>query len=363
MNNAGVSSNQPRHDGPMQGRWSPNGRSPGPGGHPLSSRMPDSSRDYYVRGMHGDHNVEARSHTRPPSSTAASVHGHSLPPTNTKNTNEPSQDLYMSDGDQSARQWHDSPLNPSSSAGSTYSTPSDTSQDHDARPRSSSQDWSRRASNPTVVPGANTSPSLSRAVAPMFGYSLSPSPPQAAFSTPGTRMPLPLPGYEDDPLTHDQHLFPHPARNLVLPFAAGRSSETLVAAPPTLPAHRTVPPASLAAASSTGMDAFLNPVLPSTALSECTRDAIPIYIEVYWNKVHPMYPIIHRPTFEAACKPYSDSMEILQCTMAAVATQYLGHEDHRISGNQLHLNSVYKLRMVSSIQPLPSTTCDTNRNR
>ncbi|KAK3331933.1 hypothetical protein B0T19DRAFT_89320 [Cercophora scortea] len=54
------------------------------------------------------------------------------------------------------------------------------------------------------------------------------------------------------------------------------------------------------------------------------------YINVYWARVHPLLPIVHRQSFEAGPE------NVLQYAMAAVATQYLENTEDRIKGNQLH---------------------------
>ncbi|KAK3316691.1 hypothetical protein B0H66DRAFT_478220 [Apodospora peruviana] len=65
-------------------------------------------------------------------------------------------------------------------------------------------------------------------------------------------------------------------------------------------------------------------------LARPVRQAIPSYIEVYWSRVHPQLPIVHRRSFETAPE------DVLRCAMAAVATQYLNGREDRIRGNQLH---------------------------
>ncbi|KAK3935897.1 putative transcription factor TDA9 [Diplogelasinospora grovesii] len=60
------------------------------------------------------------------------------------------------------------------------------------------------------------------------------------------------------------------------------------------------------------------------------RAAIPGYLNVYWRRVHPVLPIVHRRTFEAAPE------DMLRCAMAAMATQYLTGREDRNRGNQLH---------------------------
>ncbi|KAK4676725.1 hypothetical protein QC764_402760 [Podospora pseudoanserina] len=65
-------------------------------------------------------------------------------------------------------------------------------------------------------------------------------------------------------------------------------------------------------------------------LPAAIRTAIPGYLDVYWEKVHPVLPIVHRQSFEA------EPEDVLRCAMAAVATQHLDTKEDRNRGNQLH---------------------------
>ncbi|KAK3349433.1 hypothetical protein B0T25DRAFT_458126 [Lasiosphaeria hispida] len=65
-------------------------------------------------------------------------------------------------------------------------------------------------------------------------------------------------------------------------------------------------------------------------LPRAVRAAIPEYLTVYWARVHPALPVVHRQSFEAAPE------DVLRCAMAAVATQFLDGKEDRIRGNQLH---------------------------
>ena len=85
-----------------------------------------------------------------------------------------------------------------------------------------------------------------------------------------------------------------------------------------------------------------------TSLSTDIRSAIPSYIEIYWERVHPLYPIIHKATVEHLLEREGDYIDVLRCAMAAVATQFLGHRDHRINGSQLHAYAWHKSNMVST---------------
>ncbi|KAK1828153.1 putative transcription factor TDA9 [Podospora conica] len=66
------------------------------------------------------------------------------------------------------------------------------------------------------------------------------------------------------------------------------------------------------------------------ALPRSVQAVIPHYIEVYWARVHPRLPLVHRPSFEAAPE------DVLRCAMAAVASQYISAKEDRGRGNQLH---------------------------
>jgi hypothetical protein len=65
-------------------------------------------------------------------------------------------------------------------------------------------------------------------------------------------------------------------------------------------------------------------------LAREVRAAIPTYIETYWLRFQHLYPIVHRRSFDATAD------DVLQCAMAAVATQYLDSKEDRTRGNQLH---------------------------
>ncbi|KAK3402134.1 hypothetical protein B0T20DRAFT_451013 [Sordaria brevicollis] len=65
---------------------------------------------------------------------------------------------------------------------------------------------------------------------------------------------------------------------------------------------------------------FINPL----------HDAVPRYLEVYWERVHPLFPVVHRASFEEAPE------EVLRYAMAAVATQFLENDEDRVKGNEMH---------------------------
>lgn len=88
--------------------------------------------------------------------------------------------------------------------------------------------------------------------------------------------------------------------------------------------------------------------LSSQQLTRPVLAAVPGYVEVYWQKFHELYPIVHRASFESAGE------DVLRCAMAAVATQYLDTKEDRLRGNQLHEHAWQELKSVSEdIQTFP----------
>lgn len=76
-------------------------------------------------------------------------------------------------------------------------------------------------------------------------------------------------------------------------------------------------------------------------LSRSVQNAIPAYLDVYWEHFHKLYPVVHRHTFEG------QSEEVLRCAMAAVATQFLNGKEDRIRGSQLHEFAWQEAKRVS----------------
>lgn len=333
-------SSTPRHESHGSGSWSSANR---PFGHTLPPpRISASPQQYYAQSPQSRYSADStpRSQGASPRSdstqnakvTEATAVDHKTP--------EAGHDFYMSDGDQS-----NSPDMQSSATGSTYSTPSDSSNDRSKRARSSSTDYkSTMAPLPAsagqgMLNAGRPTANYDFGVTASTGFSMSKQSLGAAF---------PIPGYDNESMMTGKPLLANTAvRALPMPFGPGRSTDVLMAAP-ALFQDRMISPQLSASPPAVGfIDQFAMQGMPILALSQGVRDAIPVYLEVYWNKVHPMYPIIHRHTFEKALEAMSDSTDVLQCAMAAVATQFLGHEDHRINGSQLHFHAACKLKVVS----------------
>lgn len=78
-----------------------------------------------------------------------------------------------------------------------------------------------------------------------------------------------------------------------------------------------------------------------TPLPRSVRNAIPSYIDIYWERVHAFYPIVHRQAFE------EQPEEVLRCAMAAIATQFSNGQEDRIRGDQLHDYAWQEAKRVS----------------
>lgn len=85
-----------------------------------------------------------------------------------------------------------------------------------------------------------------------------------------------------------------------------------------------------------------------TPLPRSVRNAIPSYIEIYWERFHSLFPIVHRLTFE------DHGEEVLKCSMAAIATQFSNSKEDRIRGGLLHEYAWQETKRVSQIH-LPNS--------
>lgn len=81
----------------------------------------------------------------------------------------------------------------------------------------------------------------------------------------------------------------------------------------------------------------------STALPRSVRNAIPAYVDVYWERFHHFCPVVHRQSFEGT------GGEVLRCAMAAIATQFLNGKEDRVRGSQLHEYAWQEAKRVSDI--------------
>lgn len=339
-------SGTPRHEASGSSNWNPTSR---PFGHTLPPpRISASPQQYYAHSPHARYSTDSTPGSQAGSPTREAAPGSSSVQESTAaglKTPEAGHDFYMSDGDHS-----NSPDLRSSATGSSYSTPSDSSNDRLKRARSPSTEWRSATNQFTTSPTMPNSFNMRRQATTSHGYGF--PGPLTGFSMPNQNVavPLSIPGYEDEHITNGKSLLSTTSiRTLPVPYGAGRSSDVLMAMPPTGLPDRLISPQPAPFPAPVGIfDAFSGHTLPISTLSQNIREVLPVYLDLYWNKVHPMYPVIHRPTFETALSTMSEATDTLQCAMAAVATQFLGHEDHRINGSQLHFYAASRLKAVSS---------------
>ena len=239
--------------------------------------------------------------------------------------------------------WQDSSVGSASTSTSAsgYSASS-------GRPSATSSDWNdsfglgqRGISSPMV----DTSPGF-------YPYTTSPQQGGASAIYDST-LGLPLAGYGEDGLPSSNPLLNTTVRSLTPPLAVAQSSETLVTVSAAAPPERLAATAAAAPQQSayTRQPEDLLELMASTSLAPSTlsqeaRSAIPIYIDVYWQKVASQYPVVHRSTLEdGSIAP--EQLDLLRCSMAAVATQFLEDKNHRIHGNNLHSYAWHASKVVS----------------
>jgi hypothetical protein len=249
--------------------------------------------------------------------------------------------LAIPDNGTSEMRWRDSGM-ASSASESTYSTPSDNTRHPQFPIRTSSEDWIN--SVPSFQTASNDLRSTSienGAFSVPFTYTS--SPPQIYQPVFGD-MGLPLPGYAEGDTFSGADQIPTSTVRSMSPSLAVAQSETLVAIP-SIPSGRIF---GLSGCGSQPPDggSLLNTELP-VSLNAAASEAVPEYLKVYWDKVHPNYPIIHKHTFGKATVAAAEHIEVLRYAMAAVATQYLADKDDRMKGAQLHAYAWQKSKLVS----------------
>ncbi|RDA87947.1 hypothetical protein CP532_1717 [Ophiocordyceps camponoti-leonardi (nom. inval.)] len=218
-----------------------------------------------------------------------------------------------------------------SGSSSNYSTPPPSDVCHLDHPavRPSSAAWVESLEMPAV----SSRMAMDHSSYPLasLGYNSPPAPQPYSTSDFGDAASVTLPGFDDGSL-YGTPVPDTTARSLSPQVAVGQCSETLVTAPAALPGDRMLRAVSCGLAPETTFGLLTAEGLMPCLSGEAVR-SMPTYLNLYWEKVHPMYPIIHRATFEEASGEHTD---VLRCAMAAVATQFLVHKEHRINGSQLH---------------------------
>ncbi|KAF5626498.1 C2H2 zinc finger transcription factor [Fusarium tjaetaba] len=241
--------------------------------------------------------------------------------------------------------WPESSMS-SSAPTSTFSTPPDNTRRSQFSVPTTNGSW--MTATPTYPTTANDiTASLDSNTYP-GSYSYTDTPPQAYPSVFGD-MDLALPGYSEGPSFSTTNQIPIPTVRSMSPSLAVAQSETLVAVP-SLPASDGV--FGLGACSSGPSDGSLlsTPDLMPLSLPTATRDSIPTYLETYWEHVHPKNPIIHKHTYEDVPAEETEHVQVLQCAMAALATQYIPNAEDRMKGAQLHAYAWQKSKVLKSGQ-------------
>ncbi|KAF6817092.1 C2H2 finger domain-containing protein [Colletotrichum musicola] len=226
----------------------------------------------------------------------------------------------------------------SSASDSTYSTPSDASRRGAFWPAArANADWQTNLLSPYRDAGLDAMTTTT----PMFYPYPTSSPPQISTPQMFPMLDVSMPGFSDEQTLLDPHhqpRFPNTVRSPTPPVtsASAQSSETLVTPSTALPSDRMMNSlACLGRQKEVALGLLAAPALMQGSLPLPPANvykAIPNYLEVYWEKVHRIFPVVHRRTFEDA----AEQVDVLRCAMAAVATQYMGSKEDRIRGNQLH---------------------------
>ncbi|KAG7427244.1 Zinc finger protein 641 [Fusarium oxysporum f. sp. raphani] len=236
--------------------------------------------------------------------------------------------------------WPESSMS-SSAPTSTFSTPPDNTRRSQFSVPTTNGSW--MTATPAYPTTANDiTASLDSNTYP-GSYSYTDTPPQAYPSVFGD-MDLALPGYSEGPSFSTTNQIPIPAVRSMSPSLAVAQSETLLAVS-SLPTSDGA--FGLGACSSGPSDGSLlsTPDLMPLSLPAATRDSIPTYLETYWEHVHPKNPIIHKHTYEDVPEEETEHVQVLQCAMAALATQYIPNADDRMKGAQLHAHAWQKSKV------------------
>ncbi|KAF4458020.1 hypothetical protein F53441_174 [Fusarium austroafricanum] len=179
-------------------------------------------------------------------------------------------------------------------------------------------------------------------------YPYTTTPPQA-YPSVFNDMELGLPGYSEGTPFSASNQIPTSTVRSISPSLAVAQSETLVAVP-SLPASGGV--FNLGGCSSGTPDGSLlrTEDLMPLSLPPAAKETIPRYLETYWEKVHPRNPIIHKHTYEDVPEEEKEHVQVLQCAMAALATQFIPNADDRMKGAQLHAYAWQRSKVVVNDQ-------------
>ncbi|EKJ75956.1 hypothetical protein FPSE_03904 [Fusarium pseudograminearum CS3096] len=179
-------------------------------------------------------------------------------------------------------------------------------------------------------------------------YVYNSTPPQVY--TPVFGMDLSLPGYPEDTTFSTVGQTPNSTVRSVSPSLAVAQSETLLAVPSLPTSGGTFDLASCSSGTSGGNGLLSTHDLMPLSLSSATSEAIPRYLEVYWDQVHPKEPIIHKHTYQDVPEEETEHIHVLQCAMAALATQLIPNADDRMKGAELHAYALHKSKVFTRFE-------------
>ncbi|KAF4973218.1 hypothetical protein FSARC_423 [Fusarium sarcochroum] len=241
--------------------------------------------------------------------------------------------------------WPDSSTLASSSSGSTFSTPPDNTRRSQFSVPATNGGWVNQT--PAYQTTSSGSTSMETGSYPVsFAYDN--TPPQMYTPVFGD-MGLQLPGYSGSSPFSTADQIPTSTVRSMSPSLAVAQSETLVAVP-SLPRSDGVFDFGCSSGPPDGGSLLSTEDLMPLSLPTAASEAIPSYLEVYWDKVHPKYPIVHKQTFEDTPEGETEHVQVLQCAMAALATQFIPDADDRMKGAQLHAYAWQKSKVVVSNQ-------------
>ncbi|RGP72323.1 transcription factor [Fusarium sporotrichioides] len=238
--------------------------------------------------------------------------------------------------------WQDS-----SAPTSTFSTPPNNTRTPQFSVPVTNGSWMTPASTFPGVSSDISGTSMDHA-AYSSSYAYSNTPPQVY--TPVFDMGLSLPGYSEGTTFSTVDQLPTSAVRSVSPSLAVAQSETLLAVPSLPTPGGAFDLASCSSGTSGGNGLLSTQDLMPLSLSSAASEAIPRYLEVYWDQVHPKKPIIHKHTFQDVSEEETEHIHVLQCAMAALATQFIPNADDRMKGAELHAYAWQKSKVFTHIE-------------
>ncbi|KAL3608200.1 hypothetical protein FPOAC2_03193 [Fusarium poae] len=233
----------------------------------------------------------------------------------------------------------------SSASTSAFSTPPNNTRAHQFSAPATNEPWMAPVSAYQSTPNDISGTSIDHATYPgSYTY----TPPEVY--TPVFSMSLPLPGYSEDTTFSTVDQIPSSTVRSVSPSLAVPQSETLLAVPSLRTSSGAFDMASCSSGTSGGNGLLSTQDLMPLALSSAASEAIPRYLEVYWNQVHPQKPIVHKHTFQDVPEEEIEHIHVLQCAMAALATQFIPNADDRMKGAELHAYAWQKSKVFTHVE-------------